>query len=980
MLREIDPPPDQYPDQYPEQYSDQYPAQFTDQPSQYSSQYSNQYPNHYSDQYKTREELLTELAQLRLEVSQTQQVNSSNLDRLPQQRRLKNSLLKAGLGLALLLLGSTGIASYFSIQKLTENRHWAEHTQQVLEAINTATIGIKDADRGRRGYIITANDEFLATYQAGTQATQNALPPLRRLTIDNPAQQQRLNQLEPLIRQRFATLQRSIVLKQQDPSEQTVQIAITNQDRQLAQQVQTLLTTMKQEEQGLLAKRAQVINTSVRNTNWTVSISYILGFGLLAIIIRLLNKEIRQRQQAESIIRQTNANLGTLIQERTARLTQTNWLLQTEIQERRQAETALIQSEQYLRAIVDAEPECVKVVTADGMLLNMNAAGLAMIEADSLEQVRGQCVCPLIVSGHQQAFLAFMQQVAQGRAGILEFEIIGLKGTRRWMESHAVPLPDRQNSRVNVLAVTRDITERKQAEGERQQVERALHQAKAELEHRVQERTAELQQRSDEIQDLYNNAPCGYHSLDADGRVVRVNDTELQWLGYERQELLGKPFAELLTPQGQLKFQENFPQFKQQGWVNNLEFELICKDGSTLPVNLNATAMYDAAGQFLMSRSTLFDIRDQKQIEAALRDSEAKFRSLSESSPSGVLMTDAQGHVVYTNPRAQEICGYSFEEALGTGWTRFIHPDNLLPLLAQWEKAILQPQSLIFDEVRHVHKDGTVHYGRVKLAPLLDANGQLTGYVGTIADITKQRQIETMKNEFVSIVSHELRTPLTAIRGSLGLLANGVYDQKPEKGQKMLMLALNQTDRLVRLVSDILDLKRLESGQVTLTKQNCEAATLITQSAEAMQDLALQSHITLSITPLSISVWADADAITQTLTNLISNAIKFSPDGSTIWLSAELVEGAEGTERYVRFAVKDQGRGIPVDKIETIFGQFQQVDASDSRQKGGTGLGLSICRSIVQQHGGQIWVESVLAKGSTFYFTLPTAAESTVCS
>jgi PAS domain S-box-containing protein len=438
-----------------------------------------------------------------------------------------------------------------------------------------------------------------------------------------------------------------------------------------------------------------------------------------------------------------------------------------------------------------------------------------------------------------------------------------------------------------------------------------------------------------------------------------------------------------------LTFQETFQRFKQQGWVNNLEFELICKDGSLLPISLNATAIYDAAGDFLMSRSILFDIRDRKHIEAALRDSEAKFRSLSESSPNGVLMTDAQGHFIYTNPRAQEICGYSFEEALGTGWTGFIHPDDLLPLLAHWESAIVHPQNLMFNQVRHVHQDGTVRYGRIKLAPLQDATSQFTGYVGTIEDITEQRQIETMKNEFISVVSHELRTPLTAIRGSLGLLANGVYDRKPEKGKKMLVLALDQTDRLVRLVSDILDLKRLESGQVALTKQSCEAATLMIQSAEMMQDLAQQNCITLSVTPLYVPVWAAPDAIAQTLTNLISNAIKFSPEGSTIWLSAELVEdeaGRQGVAEPIRsssqvcFAIKDQGRGIPADKLETIFGQFQQVDASDSRQKGGTGLGLAICRSIVQQHGGQIWVESTLGKGSTFYFTLPTSPQSEVSS
>jgi signal transduction histidine kinase len=242
-----------------------------------------------------------------------------------------------------------------------------------------------------------------------------------------------------------------------------------------------------------------------------------------------------------------------------------------------------------------------------------------------------------------------------------------------------------------------------------------------------------------------------------------------------------------------------------------------------------------------------------------------------------------------------------------------------------------------------------------------------------VEDVTESRAIAQMKNEFISIVSHELRTPLTAIRGSLGLLANGVYDQKPQRGKRMLQIAATQTDRLVRLVNDILDLGRLESGRVTLVKQCCDASVLMLQSIDAMRANAEQHGIILKVLPIHVQVWAAPDSIIQTLTNLISNAIKFSTLGSTIWLTAELTKNASTS--CVLFQVRDQGRGIPENKLESIFGQFQQVDASDSRKKGGTGLGLAICRNIVQQHGGQIWAESTLGEGSSFYFTLPLASD-----
>jgi signal transduction histidine kinase len=190
-----------------------------------------------------------------------------------------------------------------------------------------------------------------------------------------------------------------------------------------------------------------------------------------------------------------------------------------------------------------------------------------------------------------------------------------------------------------------------------------------------------------------------------------------------------------------------------------------------------------------------------------------------------------------------------------------------------------------------------------------------------------------------------------------------MLNQKPENAYWILPW-------MIRLINDVLDVERIESGKVKMNKCICNVADLITNAANVMQTMAEKFGVILSTSPLSMNVWADSDRIIQTLTNLLSNAIKFSPAGATIWLSA-----AQEGDRIL-FQVKDQGRGIPADKLETIFERFQQVDASDSRNQDGTGLGLAICRNIVQQHGGQIWVESTLGEGSTFYFTLPVESET----
>jgi len=246
-----------------------------------------------------------------------------------------------------------------------------------------------------------------------------------------------------------------------------------------------------------------------------------------------------------------------------------------------------------------------------------------------------------------------------------------------------------------------------------------------------------------------------------------------------------------------------------------------------------------------------------------------------------------------------------------------------------------------------------------------DTNGRVIGTITIGQDITERKKIEAIKDEFIGIVSHEIRTPLTAIQMSLGLLNTGVYATNPERANRMIEIAFTDTKRLVNLVNDILDLERLESSRTILEKKLCSAMELMEQTVTTLKAIAHQKAIEIIIVPTTLEVWAAPDSIIQTLANLLSNALKFSPDRSVIQLEAN----SHGCDTL--FQVSDQGRGIPPDKLQTIFERFQQVDASDARQKGGTGLGLSICRSIIERHGGKIWAESTLDQGSTFFFTLP---------
>ncbi len=236
------------------------------------------------------------------------------------------------------------------------------------------------------------------------------------------------------------------------------------------------------------------------------------------------------------------------------------------------------------------------------------------------------------------------------------------------------------------------------------------------------------------------------------------------------------------------------------------------------------------------------------------------------------------------------------------------------------------------------------------------------------------RKSERVKDEFISVVGHELRTPLTSIRGSLGLLAGGLVGELPGDAANMVALAVENTDRLVRLVNDILDIERMDSDHLPLQRAPVGVAELVHSSAQALQETAAQAGVQLRTDVQALSVCADADRVVQTLVNLLGNAIKFSPRGSFVTVAVSHGDGC------ALFSVTDSGRGIPAGQLDSIFERFNQVDVSDAREKGGSGLGLAIARGIVESHGGHIWAESAPGQGSTFYFTLPLAGAGAPCS
>ncbi|TSD57496.1 PAS domain-containing sensor histidine kinase [Aeromicrobium piscarium] len=361
---------------------------------------------------------------------------------------------------------------------------------------------------------------------------------------------------------------------------------------------------------------------------------------------------------------------------------------------------------------------------------------------------------------------------------------------------------------------------------------------------------------------------------------------------------------------------------------------------------------------------------------ADLRHWAEQTRALLDSVADGIYGVDVSGRVTVINRSAREMLGLD-DRVIGTA-----HPHELFHAPAPDGTPYPIEECYVTEAIRHasvarseddvyLRSDGTEVAVEIVASPIVDpATSEVTGAVVAFRDVTERREVERMKDRFLSVVSHELRTPLTSIRGGLGLINSGALGALPPEIEVIAASAEESAERLGRLVNDILDVERLASGNFEVRPVPHSAASLIETSATELASLAQRAGVTLEVGDVGGWVVADPDRVAQVLGNLIGNAIKFSEPGDTVRIST-----APGRDEVV-FAVADEGRGIPADRLEDIFERFRQVDSSDARLEGGTGLGLAITRAIVTQLGGRVWAESDWGKGSTFRFTLPVAPDA----
>jgi len=601
---------------------------------------------------------------------------------------------------------------------------------------------------------------------------------------------------------------------------------------------------------------------------------------------------------------------------------------------------ALMSSERFTRAITDALPSM--IAYWDTALRNRfaNRAYIEWFETTpcAIENAR---MDELLGEEAYRFSEAHVQAALQGEPQCFE-RMFNLPGkSNRILLVHYIPdgSPD---SVKGFFVLVHDITELKQAE-------------------------QKIQRQADELDDLYNHAPCGYHSLDEQGFIQKINDTELSWLGYSREEILGqRRVTEFLTPASIEIFRQNFPKICAGESLYELPMEYIRKDGSTFPVLLSASAILDDTGHFVCTRSALIDYsqlrRQQETLERVLA-----------ASPIAVRIARVEDHhILFVNQAFCDMVRRSKAEAHQVDVSSYYADpgifEQIRASLARGESVINRMAELHFPD-----SPDEAHLWVLGSYMNIDYNGQ-PAVLAWFFDITKLQEAKSeaeaatmAKSAFLANMSHEIRTPMNAIIGMAELaLATDLNTRQLNYVNKIKAAS----EGLLTIINDILDFSKIEAGKLEMERTPFVLESIFDQ---------LSSVVALRAENQGIELYYDIDEDTrllegdplrlgQVFTNLVSNSLKFSTGGNVIVKVRTTT--LEGQNVELHCSVSDEGIGMSEEQASRLFSPFSQGDTSTTRRFGGTGLGLSISRQLIEMMGGRIWVESTLGRGSTFHFTV----------
>ena len=611
---------------------------------------------------------------------------------------------------------------------------------------------------------------------------------------------------------------------------------------------------------------------------------------------------------------------------------------------RQRVERALNIERSFVSTVLDTVGALVVVLDTAGRVVRFNRA-CEMVSGYSFAELVGRPFPDELLPPEQAERTAKLLEAT--REGTLkdtyELDWVSRDGSRHRIAWAATALKDAAGEVSFFIATGVDITEQRETE--------------------LALRSSEMRYRQ-----LIEGSLGMICTHDLNGYLLSINTHAAENLGFAPEELIGKYLLDFIQVDHKHGWEEYWRAMSEHG-EDQGRLYTHKKDGSPCVIAFrNKLVRLPGSEPFVLGHG--IDITEKTNAEATMQNLTRQRESILDSVGDGIYGIDLDGRIVFVNKVGANLLGYKPEEMQGQLLHPLVHhsrsdgtpyPLEECPIHATLHRhSPLRIRNEVF-----WRRNGVSIPVEYVVCPMVDG-GKVTGAVIAYQDVTERRQLDRMKDEFISTVSHELRTPLTSLRAALGLIAGGALAARPDKAEQMLEVAMGNCNRLVHLVNDILDFESIGSGKLRLDRVDVSANELLRRATGLQDPQAKRAGLRFRIEAEPINLWVDIDRIVQTLSKLVSNAIKFSPPNSEICLRAHALSDAEAL-----IEVQDNGRGIPPEMLDTIFDRFQQVDASDSRDIGGAGLGLALCRGLVDLHGGKIWAESAVGRGSSFFFTVP---------
>ena len=607
----------------------------------------------------------------------------------------------------------------------------------------------------------------------------------------------------------------------------------------------------------------------------------------------------------------------------------------------------------YLAFIVESSNDAIIGKTLEGVIMSWNA-GAEKIYGYTAEEIKGRHISVLFPSNHQDEFSMILEKIIkEERIDNYETKRVRKDGKEIYVSLTLSPVKNARGKTVGISTISIDVTERRKSQEELLKLSRAVEQS-----------------------------PSSVVITDLAGAIEYVNPKFTLLTGYLPEEVVGQNPRILKSGEMSPAEYENLWTTITSGQEWHGLFHNKKKNGELYWESASISPVKDPEGRIAHFVAVKEDITALKQAQEEL----AKLSLVASKTDNAVIITDKEGVIEWVNDGFTRITGYTFQEAIGKRPGSILQGPLTDPGSVMRIREALKQKKGFTEEILNYHKNGQTYWLSIAITPILDEQGEVTKFVAVESDITERKQAEAelrearrtadeanrAKSDFLAGMSHEIRTPMNAIIGMAELLEE--TSLTPEQ-RKYVQVFKSAGENLLNIINDILDLSKVEAGQLTLEIIPFNLEEVISSACAIMTDRAHKKHIELAcnIAPdICNTVLGDPTRLQQILINLIGNAIKFTEDGS-VEVNAEMEETDRGPERadacVVHFSVRDTGIGIPPDKLGSVFERFTQADSSVTRRYGGTGLGLTISRQLTELMGGRIWVESTPGQGSTFHFT-----------